>query len=217
LELTPALTPAVEDGFSSQIQAGNQNENPLENHSFPRYAILAQADFPYSSPASRCGVGSAWPDGENGHQTASLAEPSQDCLGTRQIDTAAPPDLPSKGLDVRESMAGRAAVASLVCPLKKNDGRGACAEAPEDSARAPPPGLSRDACALLDHLAVSGPTTYGAAASRIGLGATQAWKAEAELKAAGMIHYDGFGRAVLCPLPAASAPPLGGAARATGT
>ncbi|MES2666906.1 MAG: hypothetical protein V4712_12455 [Pseudomonadota bacterium] len=58
-------------------------------------------------------------------------------------------------------------------------------------------GLSPDAGAYLDFLHLHGPTTYGAFAAASGWGATRAWRAEARLRAAGLVTYDCSGRTVL--------------------
>jgi hypothetical protein len=57
-------------------------------------------------------------------------------------------------------------------------------------------GLDGDAGALLDFLRLHGPTTYGAAASSLGWGATRAWQAEARLRAAGLVTMGPLGVAV---------------------
>lgn len=49
----------------------------------------------------------------------------------------------------------------------------------------------------LAHLREIGPTTYGAAASALGWGATRAWQAEARLGAGGKIRIGTDGRAYL--------------------
>ncbi len=54
-----------------------------------------------------------------------------------------------------------------------------------------------DAAALLELLAREGPQTYGAAAVALGIGATQAWRAEAELLRAGLIRLGPLGRAMI--------------------
>ncbi len=50
-------------------------------------------------------------------------------------------------------------------------------------------GLDADADAYLDRLRLHGPATYGAMASAMGWGATRAWRAEAKLRAAGLVVY----------------------------
>ena len=50
-------------------------------------------------------------------------------------------------------------------------------------------GLDPDAGAYLDRLHLHGPATYGAVASAMGWGATRAWRAEAKLRAAGLVQY----------------------------
>ena len=57
-------------------------------------------------------------------------------------------------------------------------------------------GLDPDAGAYLDRLHLRGPATYGAMASAMGWGATRAWRAEATLRAAGLVHMGELGRAV---------------------
>lgn len=59
-------------------------------------------------------------------------------------------------------------------------------------------GLDPDLRAYLDLLREAGPQTYGAAASTLGWGATRAWRAEAKLRAAGLVHMGELGRAVPC-------------------
>lgn len=56
-------------------------------------------------------------------------------------------------------------------------------------------GLDPDAGAYLDRLRLHGPATYGAMASAMGWGMTRAWRAEATLRAAGLVVYR-EGRAV---------------------
>lgn len=51
-----------------------------------------------------------------------------------------------------------------------------------------------DPDALLALLRDRGPMTYGAAASALGWGATQAWQAEAELRSEGKVQADRLGR-----------------------
>lgn len=57
-------------------------------------------------------------------------------------------------------------------------------------------GLEADAGAYLDRLRLHGPSTYGAMASAMGWGATRAWRAEAKLRAAGLVQMGELGRAV---------------------
>ena len=49
--------------------------------------------------------------------------------------------------------------------------------------------LDPDAAALLEHIKAHGPTTYGAAALRLRWGVTRAWRAQAELRARGLVRY----------------------------
>ena len=58
-------------------------------------------------------------------------------------------------------------------------------------------GLDPDAGGYLDRLRLRGPATYGAMASAMGWGATRAWRAEAKLRAAGLVMYR-EGRAEAC-------------------
>lgn len=57
-------------------------------------------------------------------------------------------------------------------------------------------GLDPDAGAYLDRLRLHGPQTYGAMAAALGWGATRAWRAEAKLRAAGLVRMGKHGRAV---------------------
>ena len=57
-------------------------------------------------------------------------------------------------------------------------------------------GLDPDAGAYLDRLRLRGPATYGAMASAMGWGATRAWRAEAKLRALGLVRMGELGRAV---------------------
>ena len=49
--------------------------------------------------------------------------------------------------------------------------------------------LDPDAGAYLDFLHLHGPSSYGAAATALGWGATRAWRAEAKLRVAGLVVY----------------------------
>ena len=55
----------------------------------------------------------------------------------------------------------------------------------------------QDAAALLALLEREGPHTYGAAAVALGIGATRAWRAEAELRRAGRIRLGPLGHAFI--------------------
>ncbi|MDZ4068338.1 MAG: hypothetical protein U1E06_16045 [Tabrizicola sp.] len=55
-------------------------------------------------------------------------------------------------------------------------------------------GLEPDAGAYLDRLRIFGPATYGAMATAMGWGATRAWRAEAKLRALGLVRLGEFGR-----------------------
>ena len=56
-------------------------------------------------------------------------------------------------------------------------------------------GLDPDAGAYLDRLRLHGPATYGAMASTLGWGATRAWRAEAKLRALGLVQMGPLGAA----------------------
>ena len=60
-------------------------------------------------------------------------------------------------------------------------------------------GLEADAGAYLDRLRLHGPATYGAMAAALGWGATRAWRAEAKLRAAGLVRMGELGRAETVP------------------
>lgn len=59
-----------------------------------------------------------------------------------------------------------------------------------------PEDLDPDTGAYLYRLRLVGPSTYGAMAQALGWGGTRAWRAEAKLRAAGLVHYDN-GKAVV--------------------
>lgn len=54
--------------------------------------------------------------------------------------------------------------------------------------------LEPDAGAYFDRLRTHGPATYGAIATAMGWGATRAWRAEAKLRALGLVRLGEFGR-----------------------
>ncbi len=56
-------------------------------------------------------------------------------------------------------------------------------------------GLDPDAAALLAHIHTHGPTTYGAASLALRWGASRAWRAEAVLRARGLVRLGPQGRA----------------------
>lgn len=58
-------------------------------------------------------------------------------------------------------------------------------------------GMDPDAAVLLDHLRLHGPTTYGAASLALRWGASRAWRAEAVLRARGLVRLGAQGRAEL--------------------
>lgn len=58
-------------------------------------------------------------------------------------------------------------------------------------------GLEPDAGAYLDRLRLHGPATYGAMAHALGWGATRAWRAEAKLRALGLVRMGELGRAII--------------------
>ena len=60
-------------------------------------------------------------------------------------------------------------------------------------------GLDTNAGEYLDFLRLHGPSTYGASATALGWGATRAWQAEAQLKAARLVQYDSLGKAATAP------------------
>lgn len=64
-------------------------------------------------------------------------------------------------------------------------------------ARNPKAEQEADVVTLAELLAASGPTSYGAAATTLGWGATRAWQAEARLRASGRVRCDALGRAEL--------------------
>ena len=79
-----------------------------------------------------------------------------------------------------------AIVASVATPILQK---------PQSTLRARADGLEPDAGAYLEFLRLHGPATYGAMASELGWGATRAWRAEANLRAAGVVTMGPLGRA----------------------
>lgn len=57
--------------------------------------------------------------------------------------------------------------------------------------------LDPDAAALLEHIHAHGPTTYGAVSLALRWGASRAWRAEAVLRARGLVRLGAQGRAEL--------------------
>ena len=97
-----------------------------------------------------------------------------------------------------------AEVASVATPLRSKPALRVAevadvATPPRPKSQPAPParadGLEPDAGAYLDRLRFHGPATYGAMASAMGWGMTRAWRAEAKLRAAGLVAYR-EGRAV---------------------
>lgn len=54
-----------------------------------------------------------------------------------------------------------------------------------------------DAAALLAYLRVHGPASYGATATDLGWGATRAWRAETDLRAAGHVRLNHLGGMII--------------------
>lgn len=105
-------------------------------------------------------------------------------------------------LDVRAKLAeieGRTPATSATPATKQADPAPRVAEVasvatpPRPKSQPAPParadGLEPDAGAYLDRLRIHGPATYGAMAAALGWGATRAWRAEAKLRAAGLVVY----------------------------
>lgn len=89
--------------------------------------------------------------------------------------------LPQRVVSVKSVLsAGMQTVLLADCPLEQKQEIALSASDPET---------------YLDHLRLHGPTTYGAAATALGWGATRAWQAEARLRAAGLVRYDALGKA----------------------
>ena len=98
-----------------------------------------------------------------------------------------------------------AEVASVATPLRSKPALRVAevaevATPPRPEAQPAPPAradrLDPDAGAYLDRLRLHGPATYGAMASTLGWGATRAWRAEAKLRALGLVQMGELGRAV---------------------
>jgi len=106
-------------------------------------------------------------------------------------------------LDVRAKLAeieGRPPATSWAEPAPRVAEVASVATPPRSKSEPMPParadGLDPDAGAYLDRLRLDGPATYGAMASTLGWGATRAWRAEAKLRAAGLVRMGEQGRAV---------------------
>ena len=96
----------------------------------------------------------------------------------------------SQPLEPRKPAFSVASVATVAAPPRSK---------PEIMPPARADGLDPDAGAYLNRLNLHGPATYGAMASAMGWGTTRAWRAEAKLRAAGLLVYDEAGRARHCP------------------
>jgi hypothetical protein len=92
----------------------------------------------------------------------------------------------SQPLEGQKSASHVAEVANVATPARLKS-------LPMPPARAD--GLDPDAGAYLDRLRLHGPATYGAMGAALGWGATRAWRAEAKLRALGLVEYR-EGRAV---------------------
>lgn len=89
--------------------------------------------------------------------------------------------------EARKAASRVATVASVATPPRSKS-------EPVPPARAD--GLDPDAGAYLDRLRLHGPATYGAMATALGWGVTRAWRAEARLRALGLVDMGELGRAV---------------------
>lgn len=92
--------------------------------------------------------------------------------------TSTPATIATIATNPRPTLPRAAVVASVAAPQ---------ALKPKESREA-------DAGQLAEFLSRWGPSTYGAAASALGWGATRAWQAEAHLRASGKVRFDALGR-----------------------
>lgn len=134
------------------------------------------------------------------------------CYEDGEVATELPETQPERMPSLREPAALRSADAALVCLEEESFRRAACGEAPALSV-----GATSDAEVDLspderNYLALlnAGPITYGAAATRLGWGATRASCAEAKLLRSGLATFDQLGRTVLAVPEVEPAPPLCG-------
>lgn len=116
---------------------------------------------------------------------AKLAEiagqpPATSATTATQAPAAPPVSQVSQPPEAQKPALRVASVATVATPPRSK---------PEIARPARADGLDPDAGAYLDRLRLHGPATYGAMASAIGWGATRAWRAEAKLRAAGLVKY----------------------------
>ena len=112
------------------------------------------------------------------------AQPAATSATTATQAPAAPPvsqmSQVSQPPEARKPTFHVASVASVATPPRSK---------PEAMPPARADGLDPDAGAYLDRLHLHGPATYGAMAAALGWGATRAWRAEAKLRALGLVQY----------------------------
>lgn len=97
------------------------------------------------------------------------------------------PTKPGKRQEESDALATASGVLSVSSVLSEGG-----TQTPQSTIRAD--GLEPDAGAYLDRLRSQGPATYGAMATALGWGATRAWRAEAKLRALGLLRLGEFGR-----------------------
>jgi hypothetical protein len=120
---------------------------------------------------------------------------------TRWLEAAKQPPMPADKTDLTDLTphqgegSGSPATASDDKSVKSvKSGRGVSGGTVSTGPAQSPDGLPADTAAYLDFLQRDGPSTYGAAAVALGWGATRAWLAEAQLKAAGLVRNDIHGK-----------------------
>lgn len=173
-------TPAVEPDFFLQIHMVAPNENTL----FPMYQSPTHAD-PFTCHESASGKGALFAKGTGPHEEANRVEPFP-----FTEKPALPPALPVQ-TEPDTSSSVVPAAAREACP-RRAQGHGAIA----DRWGGCP---TMKAFAVLRHLRVNGPATYGAIASDMGISIGAAWRARDQLQRIRAIGFDPVGQMVPAP------------------
>ena len=119
-----------------------------------------------------------------GRPPATSATPATQAPAARPVSQMSQVSQPP---EARKPVSRVASVASVATPPRPK---------PDPAPPARTDGLDTDAGAYLERLRLHGTATYGAMASDMGWGATRAWRAEAKLRAAGLVTMGELGRAM---------------------
>lgn len=209
-DLMPALPPEAENpvvsgGIAVSFQSIMENQNPVKNRDV---RVILPVENPvvacYENPVKNPVVTTAG--------ILTLLERPAICAAGRKEEPLpvldlAPLDQRRKDAGERSALAEASATEANPLPSftsEKNthsEPKGERASQLAGAASLPDldadrPRLSPDAMALLDHLKLVETSTYGAFASATGIGATRAWRAEAELLAAGAARHNTQGRMI---------------------